>query len=84
MISPRQIKAARTLLGWSQQELADKAVLSLSTVLSMEKGKADPRLSSLTAVQRALNRGGIEFIPEDEVRGEGLRFSAPSAQREQP
>jgi len=27
MITPRQIRAARALLGWSQQQLADKAIV---------------------------------------------------------
>jgi predicted transcriptional regulator len=84
MISPRQVKAARALLGWSQQELADRAVVSKGTIASLELGKADTRMSTLTAIQKALNRGGIEFISEDDVRGEGLRFSAPSAERGKP
>jgi transcriptional regulator with XRE-family HTH domain len=32
MISPRQIRAARALLGWSQLQLADKAIISLNAL----------------------------------------------------
>lgn len=68
MITPRQIRAARALLGWSQQELADRAVVSTNTLRQIELGQVDPRTSTLTAVQRALEKGGVEFLP-----GEGVR-----------
>jgi predicted transcriptional regulator len=53
MITPRQIRAARALLGWSQQQLADKAIISINAVTRLEKGEVDPRLSTITAVQKA-------------------------------
>eukprot|EP01037_Dinobryon_pediforme_P031638 gene31638-36231_t len=62
MISARQIRAARALLGWSQQDLADKAIVSLNAVVRIETGKVDPRLSTLTAIEAALTKGGVEFI----------------------
>ena len=34
-----QIKAARAILGWSQEELALAAQLSVATVRNIEKGK---------------------------------------------
>jgi len=46
MITARQIRAARALLGWSQQNLADKAVVSLNAVTRPERGEVDPRFSS--------------------------------------
>jgi len=39
MITPRQIRAARALLGWSQQKLADKAIVSLNAVTRLERGE---------------------------------------------
>jgi predicted transcriptional regulator len=48
MITPRQIRAARALLGWSQQELADKAIVSLNALTRLEKAKVDSRVSTLT------------------------------------
>jgi transcriptional regulator with XRE-family HTH domain len=39
MITVRQIRAARTLLGWSQQELADKATISLNALTRLKHGK---------------------------------------------
>lgn len=79
MITPRQIRAARALLGWSQQELADKAIVSLNAVTRLERGEVDPRLSTITAVQKALTKAGVEFIPADERKGEGVRLAHPKA-----
>ena len=78
MITPRQIRAARALLDWSQQDLADKAIVSLNALARLERGTVDPRMSTLSAVERALVKAGIEFIPESD-RGEGVRLSRPDS-----
>ena len=77
MITPRQIRAARALLDWSQQELADKAIVSLNAVTRLERGEVDPRVSTVMAVQRALTGAGIEFLTEEANRGEGVRLTKP-------
>lgn len=77
MITARQIKAARALLGWSQQELADRAIVSLNAVTRLERGQVDSRLSTLRAVELALIKGGIELIAAEE-KGEGVRLRKPS------
>jgi predicted transcriptional regulator len=76
MITPRQIRAARALLGWSQQQLADKAIVSLNAVARLETGNADSRVSTITAIQKALSRAGIEFLDADQ-KGEGVRLRTP-------
>lgn len=37
MIRGRRIRAARALLGWSQQELADKALVSTNAFVRLER-----------------------------------------------
>jgi predicted transcriptional regulator len=76
MISSRQIRAARALLGWSQQLLADKAIVSVNAVARLERGEVDPRMSTLMAVHKTLIDAGIEFLPAD-VKGEGVRLARP-------
>ena len=76
MITARQICAARALLGWSQQHLADKAIVSLNAVARLEKGIVDSRVSTVLAVQKALVRAGIEFLAADQ-KGEGVRLKSP-------
>lgn len=76
MITPRQIRAARALLGWSQQQLADKAIVSLNALARLEKGVVDSRLSTVQAIQKALTKAGVDFLPADQ-KGEGVRLRRP-------
>jgi transcriptional regulator with XRE-family HTH domain len=62
MITGSQIRAARALLGWSQQKLADKALLSETAILKMEKQRADSRTSTLMKARQSLESAGVEFI----------------------
>jgi transcriptional regulator with XRE-family HTH domain len=72
-ISPRQIRAARSLLGWTQQELADRAVVSGNTVQRLERGVA-VRVDVYLKLWRTLEAAGIEFIPAAGDKGEGVRL----------
>lgn len=74
MISPSQIRAARGLLGWSQEKLCEAAKVSRRTLARLEDGSVDARISTVTAVQRALERAGVEFLSGD-GKGEGVRRS---------
>jgi DNA-binding XRE family transcriptional regulator len=78
MITSRQIRAARALLGWSQQQLADKAIVSLNAVARLENGVVDSRISTVQAVQKALVKAGIEFLDADQ-KGEGVRLRSPKS-----
>lgn len=62
MISSRQIKAARALLDWSQDDLAQKSGVSPITVKRAEKSTEASRAGILEAIERALMDAGIEFI----------------------
>jgi predicted transcriptional regulator len=77
MITARQIRAARALLGWSQQELADRALLSRNAVAQVERGEVDPRTSTLQAVRRVLEKGGVIFVAASGRLGEGVRGATP-------
>jgi transcriptional regulator with XRE-family HTH domain len=73
MILGEQVRAARGLLGWSQQELADAAEVGLSTVKTFESGKRKPIRANMTAIQNALETAGVVFNL-DEGTGQGVRF----------
>jgi predicted transcriptional regulator len=64
LISGRQLKAARALVGWEQTDLARKSGVAISTVRRMESfdGEVGARTSTLSLVQRALEKAGIEFL----------------------
>jgi predicted transcriptional regulator len=78
MITSRQIRAARALLGWSQQQLADKAIVSLNAVARLENGVVDSRISTVQSIHRALVKAGIEFLDADQ-KGEGVRLKSPKS-----
>ena len=63
MLSPAQSRAARGWLGWSQEELARRASVSLSTVRDFEKGRRVPIRNNLDAIERVLLEAGIRFTP---------------------
>jgi len=73
-----QLRAARSLLGWSQSELAARAGLSLPTVKRLEGGFG-PRVSedAQAKLQKAIEAAGIEFLDEN-GGGLGVRFREPS------
>ena len=66
-VSIRQIKAARALLGWSQDDLAKHSGVSAPTVKRLEAAEGDigGRAETGEALVAALQEGGIEFIPEN-------------------
>ncbi|MEQ1519789.1 MAG: helix-turn-helix domain-containing protein [Aestuariivirga sp.] len=74
-----QIRAARSLLGWSQAELATKAGVAHMTVRRLEakNGPVSGNISSLTGVQTALEKAGINFIDPDEWGSFGVRLVRP-------
>jgi transcriptional regulator with XRE-family HTH domain len=76
MIRPGQIRAARGLLGWTQAQLARAAGLSEVAVKNLERGRTDPRASTLTAIQEAFDRAGVVFLDPGDTRngGSGVRL----------
>jgi transcriptional regulator with XRE-family HTH domain len=76
MISVEQIRAARGLLGWSQSQLAEAARRSLPTIKRLEREDGEgPAVSDdvRLAVKSALEKAGVEFIPEN-GGGAGVRL----------
>lgn len=73
MISPQQIRGARAMLGLTQAILANAAGISTTALNNIERGAADPKASTLAAIQRALEDAGVEFIPEN-GGGSGVRL----------
>jgi transcriptional regulator with XRE-family HTH domain len=62
MITVRQIKGARGLLGWTQDELAEAAGISRPALNNLERGMTTPQSETLSRIRKALERAGIEFV----------------------
>jgi transcriptional regulator with XRE-family HTH domain len=66
MISNLQIRAARALLGWSQQQLADAAGVSAITVKRLEAADEtfQARFETVMKVKTAVEVAGVVFGSE--------------------
>jgi DNA-binding transcriptional regulator YiaG len=62
MLSPEQSRAARGWLDWSQEELAKRANVSLSTVRDFEKGRRAPIKNNLEALSRVIEAAGVRLL----------------------
>lgn len=81
MVSVRQVKAARALLGWSQQELSLRSGVSYPTIARLEASddkELGGRPDTSRRIRSALEKAGIEFIPEN-GSGPGLRLKKGKA-----
>jgi DNA-binding XRE family transcriptional regulator len=74
-VSIRQVKAARSLLAWSQEQLAAAAAVSIPTIkrLEAQDGPLGGRDETGIKIRSALESAGIEFIDEN-GGGPGVRL----------
>lgn len=78
-ITGAQIRAARALLRWTAEDLADSASVGLSTIRRAEAEDGAPSITAanLKLIRLALEGAGIDFIPEN-GGGVGIRFKRPT------
>ena len=66
MITAPQCRAARGLLDWTQQELADAARIGIATVRLFESESTEPRQATLAMLRQAFETAGVEFTNGDQ------------------
>jgi len=75
MVCGAQIRAARALLNWSAEALAEAVGVTRQTVQRLEQHQGVPpsRSQTLEQIQRAFEAAGVEFVgtPDD---GPGVRL----------
>ncbi|HHV69687.1 MAG TPA: helix-turn-helix transcriptional regulator [Ochrobactrum intermedium] len=76
VISPAQCRAARALLGWSQDELAKLSKVSKATLANFELDKRTPYERTLVDLQKAFEAAGVVFMADGEMvsGGAGVRL----------
>ena len=67
MLAPEQSRAARAWLDWSQEDLAKRAKVSLSTVRDFEKGRRVPIRNNLDAIRLSLEMAGVSLLFRGDV-----------------
>jgi len=71
-ITSKQSAAARALVGWSQDKLAEAAQVSRATIASFENhSRIEPSQRNLNSIIASLEQAGVQFIPEDVKAGLG-------------
>jgi len=61
-----QIKAARAILDWSQEDLANASGLSVATIRNLETGSISLRSSAV--IRRVIEGAGLEFTEYEGIR----------------
>ena len=75
-LTSAQIRAARSLIRWSAEELANRSSLSIATIRRAELTDVETSMTAANdlAVRRALEAAGVEFIDEN-GGGPGVRLA---------
>jgi DNA-binding XRE family transcriptional regulator len=65
-ITSKQCAAARALVGWSQDKLAEAAQVARATIANFENhSRIGPSQRNLNSIIASLEQAGVQFIPED-------------------
>jgi transcriptional regulator with XRE-family HTH domain len=81
MLTPAQLRAARALVDWSREDLAEKSGIGAGTVKDFERNGTDPKMGTVQKLIRALELAGVEFLHETESSGPGVRLRKREGKR---
>jgi transcriptional regulator with XRE-family HTH domain len=83
MMEPAQIRAARALLGWRQDDLSSASGVGIATIRRIENAKrnASGHVSTFARIQSAFEAAGVLFIDDDETAGMGVRLAKKKRKR---
>jgi transcriptional regulator with XRE-family HTH domain len=81
VLTPAQLRAARALLGWSREDLAEKSGVGANTTKDFEINDSNPKLRTVQKWMRTLEQAGVEFIHPTDDKGPGVRLRSPKAKR---
>lgn len=83
MLEPAQIRAARALLGWRQEDLSKASGVGTATIQRIEKtdSQISGYVSTLLRIQAAFENAGVLFIDDDDAAGIGVRLAKKKRRR---
>jgi predicted transcriptional regulator len=79
-MTPAQCRGARGLIAMSQSDLAKAAVVPAASIADFETG-AWLRREDIDAIQKALERAGVEFIERGVRQKDGSTSAGDGLQR---
>ena len=68
MITENQCKAARAMMDWTIDDLAEKAKISRGTIILLEKGTHNVKKTTLDSILKTFDNADIEFIGSHGVK----------------
>ncbi len=68
MINAAQIRAARALLNWSQEVLAEKSGIARATIKNIENELTVPRTETMAQIEKAFDDHRVEFTDRSGLR----------------
>jgi transcriptional regulator with XRE-family HTH domain len=72
-LSPAQCRAARALIEWSRQDLAQHAGVAVRTIADFEAARRTPIRATLAAMRSSFEAAGVIFV-EENGQGPGVRL----------
>jgi transcriptional regulator with XRE-family HTH domain len=84
MLSARQIRGGRALLGWSRRDLAIVSGVSQGTIKAIEQGATDARLSTLRKLAQTFIAHGVEFVATGPWSGVVIKTGKEDGQSRPP
>jgi transcriptional regulator with XRE-family HTH domain len=80
MLTAEQCRAARALLDWTQEELAEHAGVSRSTIRGFETHRHTLHNASDQVIRRALETAGVVLLDAEAGSGAGVRLKASTVE----
>lgn len=74
MLTAAQCRAARALVEWSRDQLAQASGIDAETIRKFEHKFQEPDVSTRECIRTALEAAGAVFMPEKDGAGEGVRL----------
>ncbi|MBB2789233.1 UNVERIFIED_ORG: transcriptional regulator with XRE-family HTH domain [Rhizobium esperanzae] len=72
------VRAARALLGWSQEQLAARCDITAKSLSDIESGKRRPTARTSAKIRKVLEDANVQFIAANsdgsEIIGAGVRW----------
>ena len=78
LLTSEQCRAARALVGWSQDELSAASSVAKATIANFELGSRKPYARTLRDLREALEAAGVRLMAAGEQvpGGAGVRFGS--------